>query len=758
MSGSAAAETAPTTSVTLTARSALDPVQAGRTVVRLHRDVLAGLGLSTWDSVLLAGRRETGVLVAVDRQQGAGEDELCCDDLVLANLGLRDGDPVGVRPVRLAAATALSLSAPAEVTRVVPADLLLQAVLGKAVRVGDTVSLLPQDLAPFGPDDVVAARSGLLAALGSTLPSTLVSVLETEPAGAVLVTGATLVRWRAGRGAEPDGSQSGPGRRGPAGERGTPPAAAGPVEVDRGRMPSLADLPGLDRPAATLGAWLSLALHRRGVLASLGDGGGTLGVLVHGARGVGRRTLVRAVAQHSGATVVRCSAPGVAAMPVPDAVAALGHALSEATQWRPAVLLLEDLEALAPAGSASPVLPTLLQVVRQAAATDGIAVVATAAGPDAVDPQLRAAGTLDQEVGVPAPDRAGREAVLGVLLRQLPTEPDVDLAEVAARTPSFVPADLVAVRRDAAVRAAVRQPDAARPAVSQADLMAAVAGVRPSGLSGPVLVVPDSTLDDVGGMVETKQALTETVLWPLAHPETFARLGIQPPRGVLLYGPPGCGKTHLVRALAGSGQANVLSVKGPELMSKWVGESERGVRELFRRAREAAPALIFLDEMDSLAPARGQSTDSGVGDRVVASLLTELDGIEGLQGVVVLGATNRPDMIDPAVLRPGRLERLVYVPPPDGPARAEILRVSSRGTPFSADVDLAWVGAELAGYSAADCAALVREAALTAMRRSLDASEVTAADLDAARRVVRPSLRPEQVAHLEAYARQRQGG
>lgn len=753
------AGTAPTASVTLTARSAIDPVQAGRTVVRLHRDVLAGLGLSTWDSVLLAGRRETGVLVAVDRQQG-GEDELCCDDLVLANLGLRDGDQVGVRPVRLAAATGLWLSAPAEVTRAVPADLLLQAVLGKAVRVGDTVSLLPQDLAPFGPDDVVAARSGLLAALGSKLPSTLVSVVETEPRGAVVVTNGTRVRWRAGRGPEQDGP--GPGdRRGPGNgsdRSPRPPASTGPIEVDRRPVPALADLPGLARPAETLGAWFSLALHRRGVLASLGGGGGTLGVLVHGARGGGRRTLVRAVAAVTGASVVRCSAAGVAAMPVPEAAAALGEALAEASRWRPAVLMIEDIEALAPAGSASPVLPTLLQIVRQAAATESIAVVATATGPDAVDPQLRAAGTLDQEIGVPPPDRAGREAVLGVLLRQVAVDDDVDLAEVAARTPSFVPADLVAVRRDAAVRAAVRQPDAARPAISQADLLAALAGIRPSGLSGPVLVVPDSTLDDVGGMVETKQALTETVLWPLAHPETFARLGIQPPRGVLLYGPPGCGKTHLVRALAGSGQANVLSVKGPELMSKWVGESERGVRELFRRAREAAPALIFLDEMDSLAPARGQSTDSGVGDRVVASLLTELDGIEGLQGVVVLGATNRPDMIDPAVLRPGRLERLVYVPPPDGSARAEILAVSSRGTPFSDDVDLASVGAELTGYSAADCAALVREAALTAMRRSLDASEVTAADLHAARRVVRPSLRPAQVAHLEEYARQRQGG
>src|SRR5215204_1492716 len=202
------------------------------------------------------------------------------------------------------------------------------------------------------------------------------------------------------------------------------------------------------------------------------------------------------------------------------------------------------------------------------------------------------------------------------------------------------------------------------------------------------LQVAKVSLDDVGDMVEVKQALTETVLWPLSYPDTFARLGISPPRGVLLYGPPGCGKTYLVKAVAGTGQANVLSVKGAELLTKWVGESERAVRELFRRAREAAPTLVFLDEVDALAPTRGQATDGGTTDRVVAALLTELDGIEGLRDVVVIGATNRPDLVDPALLRPGRLERLVYVPPPDVKARAAILRATALNTPLTDDVDV----------------------------------------------------------------------
>jgi transitional endoplasmic reticulum ATPase len=249
-----------------------------------------------------------------------------------------------------------------------------------------------------------------------------------------------------------------------------------------------------------------------------------------------------------------------------------------------------------------------------------------------------------------------------------------------------------------------------------------------------------------------KQVLTESVLWPLTYPDTFARLGVQPPRGVLLYGPPGCGKTYLVKAIAGTGKANVLSVKGAELLNKWVGESERAVRELFRRAREAAPTLVFLDEVDALAPTRGQSTDGGTTDRVVAALLTELDGVESLRNVVVIGATNRPDLIDPALLRPGRLERLVFVPPPDGTARAAILRASARSVPLDSAVDLDELGEALEGFSAADCAALIREAALSAMRESLDASTVTAEHVATARKRVRASLDPVQVAWLEAYA------
>ena len=276
--------------------------------------------------------------------------------------------------------------------------------------------------------------------------------------------------------------------------------------------------------------------------------------------------------------------------------------------------------------------------------------------------------------------------------------------------------------------------------------------VRPTSLGGASLDIATMTLDDVGDMVDVKAAVSEAVLWPLQYPDTFTRMGIAPPRGLLLYGPPGCGKTFLVKAIAGSGQCNVLSVKGAELLNKWVGESERAVRELFRRAREAAPTLIFLDEVDALAPTRGQSTDGGTTDRVVAALLTELDGVESLRDVVVIGATNRPDLIDPALLRPGRFDRLVFVPPPDADARALILRAAAKSVPLAPDVDLDALGRRTDGFSAADCAALVREAALTAMRADMSAATVTVAHVEAALAVTKPSLDPAQVAALQAFA------
>ncbi|MDG4806517.1 AAA family ATPase [Micromonospora sp. WMMD1120] len=728
--------------LTLTASLRPAALDARRGIVRLHPEALTALGLRPGDPVRLAGRRETAGIAAA-AEPAASNLLLYADDLTLGNLGLRDGGQVRVSPVPLASADRVVLAGPVEVVAAVSPEMLRLALLGKVLTAGDDVSLLPQDVLPDASVRglVEAARRSLANTVGVAWTSTLLRVVAVEPAAGALVTMGTAVGWE-----HRAVTHTGPAAAGVAPAR----TSGGAVEVGTDDAPDVDELPGLRAQAEELTELLDLGFHHREVLGRLGTTV-SLGVLLVGPAGSGKAALVRAVAARVGARVHPLWAPEVAALANQAAAERLRDAGRAARSGGPAVLLVTDVEALAPADDPGPVATVFRQVLADCVRA-GVAVVCATGRPEAVDPALRAPDLLSLRINVPLPDQPMRREQLTVLTRQVPLADDVRLDEVAARTPGFVAADLAALVREAGVRAALRQKSAATPTVSMADFTAALEVVRPTTMAASTLDLASVTLDDVGGLDEVKQTLTESVLWPLTYPDTFARLGVRPPRGVLLYGPPGCGKTYLVTALAGSGRANVLSVKGAELLSKWVGESERAVRELFRRAREAAPTLIFLDEVDALAPVRGQATDGGTTDRVVAALLTELDGVETLRNVVVVGATNRPDLIDPALLRPGRLERLVYVPPPDGPARAEILRAASRQVPLAPDVDLAALGEELSGFSAADCAALVREAALAAMRESLAAATVTAAHVATARARVRPSLDPGQVAWLAAYA------
>jgi transitional endoplasmic reticulum ATPase len=737
--------------LSLTARLNTSALDSRRGVVRLHPEAIAALGIREWDAIALTGSRTTAAVVGV---AGAGTPPgtALLDDVTLSNAGLREDTTVIVAPVTVHGARSVTVAGSNLASRSVPPATLRQALLGKVMTVGDTVSLLPRDLGPG--TSTTQASAALATAVGITWTSELLTVSAVDPRGPVSVQPNSAVSWK-------DGISDPPSASSPitvsmsvpvsvSVPLSVPDSAAPNRVVSESTKPAMTfdDLKGRHVQAGKLAEWLKLSLDEPELLEKLGATA-HLGVLVSGPGGVGKAMMVRVVCAQR--RLVELDGPAVGALAGDERLQTVSRAVATVRDGG-GVLLITDIDALLPA-QPEPVATLIMTELRAAVATPGVTFVATSQMPDALDARLRAPTLCDRELVLTLPDSGTRKQLLEVLLRPVPAE-DIDLDEIAGRTPGFVVADLRALVREAALRAASRaSADGKQPMLTQHDLTGALTVIRPlSRSSTEEISVGSVTLEDVGDMVETKQALTEAVLWPLQHPDTFERLGVDPPRGVLLYGPPGCGKTFVVRALASTGRLSVHAVKGAELMDKWVGSSEKAVRDLFRRARESAPSLVFLDEIDALAPRRGQSHDSGVTDRVVAAMLTELDGIDPMRDVVVLGATNRPELIDPALLRPGRLERLVFVEPPDADARREILKAAAKSVPLNDDVDLGTLADDLDGYSAADCAALLREAALTAMRRSIDASDVTMSDVTKARDKVRPSLDPLQVASLRAFA------
>jgi len=396
-----------------------------------------------------------------------------------------------------------------------------------------------------------------------------------------------------------------------------------------------------------------------------------------------------------------------------------------------------------------------------------IIVIGATNRPNAIDPALRRPGRFDREIEIGVPDKAGRYEVLQIHTRTMPLTSDVDLHRLSDICHGYTGADISALCREAAMKALRRYlPEInleeeripshilEKMDVRLDDFTAAYREVTPTAMREVYVEVPTVRWLDVGGLGDVKQDLQEAVEWPLKKPEVFKRVGVEPPKGILLFGPPGCGKTMLARAVATESEANFISIKGPELFSKWVGESEKAIREVFRKGRTAAPSIIFFDELDSVVPRRGMGYgDSGVSERVISQLLTELDGIESLENVVVIGATNRPDIIDPAILRPGRFDRLIYVPSPDHATRYQILKLHTQGMPLAHDVDLDQLATQTQSYSGADLEAVCREAGLVSLRKNIETKEVTLEDFRDGLERIKPSVTPDMENWYQAFVK-----
>jgi len=497
------------------------------------------------------------------------------------------------------------------------------------------------------------------------------------------------------------------------------------------------------------------------------------GILLHGPPGVGKTLLAKALANEIGAYFIAINGPEIMSKFYGESEARLREIFEEAEKNAPAIIFIDEIDAIAPkreevVGEVEKrVVAQLLTLMDGLKERGRIIVIGATNRIDAVDPALRRPGRFDREIEIPPPDKRARKAILEVHTRNVPLEKDVNLEEIAGLTHGYTGADLAALVKEAAMAALRRflrteKIDLNKPIppdmlmklkVTKKDFIDAMKLVHPTLMREVLVEVPEVRWDDIGGLEDVKQQLREAIEWPLKSPEIFEKMGIRPPRGVLLYGPPGCGKTLLAKAVATESGANFIAVKGPEILSKWVGESEKAIREIFKKARTYAPAVVFFDEIDAIAPTRGLYADSRVTERVVSQLLTEMDSIEKLSNVIVIAATNRPDLVDPALLRPGRLEKIVYVAPPDRRARLEILRIHTKRMPLAKDVDLEEIAERTDGYSGADLAALVREAAMNALREDLNISKVNMRHFRAAMNTIGPSITKEMIKFYEDWGR-----
>ncbi|XP_071787469.1 ATPase family gene 2 protein homolog A-like [Asterias amurensis] len=525
---------------------------------------------------------------------------------------------------------------------------------------------------------------------------------------------------------------------------------------------------GLSRQLKTIRETLELPLRNPEFFKSLGVPP-PRGVLMYGPPGVGKTMIARAVANEVGAHVTIINGPEVMSKYYGESEARLRNIFQEAAKNAPSLIFIDELDALCPHREKVQsdlekrivaTLLTLMDGVDSMLTRGHLMVLGATNRPDAIDPALRRPGRFDREIEIGVPNAVERADILTKCLQRIPhTLTERDIVTVADTAHGYVGADLAAVCKEAAIRCFERQKGSLIDAelkddisVSPQDIVLALKGVKPSAMREVEIRVPKVYWSDIGGQASIKQKLKQAVEWPIKHPEAFQRMGITPPRGILMYGPPGCSKTLIAKALATESGLNFIAVKGPELFNKWVGESERAVREVFRKARLASPAIIFFDEMDALAVERGSSSGgNSVADRVLGQLLTEIDGVEKLQDVTIVAATNRPDMIDKALLRPGRLDRILYISLPDAQTREEIFRIQFRGMPIAPDVDVNLLVERTESYSGAEVVAVCREAGLSAMQEDIDADCIHPRHFLLALETVEPRTSPQLIQFYEEY-------
>ena len=718
--------------ITLKVAEAISQKDVGQGVARLDPNVMDDLGINERDLIEIVGERRTAA-IALPSQTDIGLGVIRIDGLVRKNSGATIGGEVTIKKTKATEAKKVVL-APIENNIRVQGD-VRGLFAGKVMVQGDIIG--SQIRAPR-PSMGFNSLFDELMDFTPAMKEIKFAVVSTNPKDIVIVGPNTEVQLH-----------------------------ESPVDVSKiegvGNLVDVSyeDIGGLKEEVKKVREMIEIPLKRPELFEKLGIAP-PKGVLMHGPPGTGKTLLAKAVASESDAHFIAINGPEIMSKYVGGSEENLREYFEEAEENSPSIIFIDELDAIAPKREETNgeverrTVAQLLTLMDGLKSRGQVVVIGATNRPDSLDPALRRPGRFDREIEIGVPDSEERKEVLEIHTRNMPLADDVDLDKIANTTHGFVGADLESLCKEAAMRVVRRilpeiQNDEEIPkevmekiVVTGDDFKNAQKEIQPSALREVLVQIPDIKWDDVGGLEDVKQELKEAVEWPLKHPETFQRLGIRPPKGTLLYGIPGTGKTLLAKAVASESEANFISVKGPELLSKWVGESEKGVREVFRKAKQASPTVIFFDEIDAIASTRsGNDTDSGVTKRVVNQLLTEMDGLEELEDVAIIAATNRPDILDAGLMRPGRFDRHIQVKEPDEEARISIFKVHTKGMPLADDVDIKKLAKNTDGYVGADIEAVCREAAMLALRDDLEASEITYKYFKDAIDKVKPGNKPQ---------------